>query len=101
MVRNTSCSSWGLRIDSQHPYEDSQPSVTPVLGHLMPSSDLHEHQAYVCYTYKCAGCKCRHSETTELDHPGQEDRFVGDQTAKAISGVASLSANEIIPIRPN
>lgn len=38
MIKNTSCYSRGHQSDSQHPYGDSQPSVTPVLEDLMPSS---------------------------------------------------------------
>jgi hypothetical protein len=31
----------------QHPYTDSKISITPFLGDLMSSSDLHKHQAYI------------------------------------------------------
>lgn len=34
---------------SQHRQGGSQPSVTPVSGYVMPSSDLHQHKAqYTC-----------------------------------------------------
>ena len=42
MVKSTDCSS---RVESQYPYGGSQPSATLVPGDLMPSCDLHRHQA--------------------------------------------------------
>lgn len=40
------------RIQAQCPASpwQSQPSLTPDPGDLMPSSDLLRHQAYTCYT---------------------------------------------------
>lgn len=40
MVKGTGDTCRGPKSDPQHTYGGSQPSVTPVLGALMPSSDL-------------------------------------------------------------
>jgi hypothetical protein len=40
VVRSTDCSCRGLGLDYQHLHGSSQPSITPVPGHLIPSSDL-------------------------------------------------------------
>lgn len=40
------CSSRESRFDSWHQHGVSQPSVTPVFGHLILFSDLHGHQGY-------------------------------------------------------
>ena len=41
MVKSIGCSSRGPEFNSQHPHGGSQPSVTPVLGDLMPSFDTY------------------------------------------------------------
>lgn len=52
MGKSTSCSCNGLGFSSQHPSGDLQPSLTPVKGDLMPSTDLFGHQANTCYTHR-------------------------------------------------
>lgn len=44
--KSTDYSSRWAEVDSQHPHGCSPPSVNPVPGALMHSSDLHRHQAY-------------------------------------------------------
>jgi hypothetical protein len=39
----------------QHPYGSLWPLATAYSGDLMPSSDLHRHQAHVWYTYRHVG----------------------------------------------
>jgi len=51
IVKNTCCSYREPRFDSQHPQGGSQPPVTPALGDLMTSSDLHRHQTLRRSTY--------------------------------------------------
>ena len=41
----------GLGFGSQHPHGGSQPSLSPVPGNPILSSDLLGYQAYVQYTY--------------------------------------------------
>lgn len=46
LAKINSCSSRELRVWFQSPYVSSQPSVTPVLGDPVPSSDLCRQQVY-------------------------------------------------------
>lgn len=46
------CSCRGPGLGSQHSHGSTLPSVTPVPGALMPSSDLFGQQAHKWYTYK-------------------------------------------------
>lgn len=39
-VMSTCCSCRRLRFDSRHPHGGPKPPITPVSGHLVPSSDL-------------------------------------------------------------
>lgn len=45
VVKNTGCSSRGVRFDSQVLHDSSQPSLTTVPGDSTLSFGLHEHQA--------------------------------------------------------
>jgi hypothetical protein len=47
-------------FSSQHPYDGSQSSVTPVPGDLMPSSGLHGYQTNTWFT-------CIHVDKTFVD----------------------------------
>ena len=60
-VKNTSCSSTGLRVGSHHP-SWLTPSVTPVLGDSMTSSGLSGHHAHNWYMDMHAGKTHRHIE---------------------------------------
>ena len=50
-VKSTGCSYRGPRFNSLHPHGGSQPSITPVPGDPMPSSNLQGHQAHMWQTY--------------------------------------------------
>lgn len=50
-VKSTCCSFRVPVFISQHPHGASQPSVTPVSGDPIPSSDFHRHQACVWHIY--------------------------------------------------
>lgn len=50
VVKSTCCSCRGLRFDSQNLHGGPQPSVTPVPGDLMPSSELSKHQTHILGT---------------------------------------------------
>ena len=55
VIKSIGCFPIGPGINSQHLHGGSQASVTPVLGNLMPSSDLHGHQAHKWCTDTHAG----------------------------------------------
>jgi hypothetical protein len=46
VVKSTGCCFRRTRFVTQHQYGGSQLPVTPFPGHLMPTFDLHRHQAY-------------------------------------------------------
>lgn len=46
VVKNACCSYKGPRFGAHQPHIGSQPSLSPVPGHLMSSSDIRGHQAH-------------------------------------------------------
>lgn len=53
VVKSIDSSFRGLRVESQHPHGCLQPSVTQVLGDLMPSSSLCEPYMHVVQRHAC------------------------------------------------
>jgi hypothetical protein len=49
VFKSTGCSSRGPRFNSQHPYNGSQISVTPVPGNITPSSGFLRHCVHLTY----------------------------------------------------
>lgn len=63
MVRSTGCSTRGSRLDSQHPHDNSQLSVTPMPSPLRLSSVLRRHCTHGAQSYM----QIKHTHANEID----------------------------------
>jgi hypothetical protein len=76
-VKSPGCSCRGPGFDSQHPQGCLQPSVTPIPGHPILSSDLRGYQAHIWCAYLMQTETHMHTFIHIKPHPGDLGQWEG------------------------